>query len=54
MWNECQKPEIRAHRATEWTVIQQRCGAHGEGGGLWGGDWTQTGRREHVDLVVVV
>lgn len=43
MSNECQKPEIRAHRATEWSAIKQRCGAHGGGGGLWGGDWTQTG-----------
>lgn len=26
MWNECQKPEIRAHRATDWSVTQQRWG----------------------------
>lgn len=26
MCNECQKPEIRAHRATDWSVTQQRWG----------------------------
>lgn len=46
MWNECQKPEIRAHRATDWSVIQQkwgcwsvgwRLGADADGfrGGVW-------------------
>lgn len=53
MSNECQKPEIKAHRATVWSVIQQRCGAHG--GAVVGGLETgcrrgQLWRREHVDL----
>lgn len=51
MSNECQKPEIRAHRATEWSVIKQRCGAHGGGGGLWGETGRRRGqlrRREHL------
>lgn len=26
MWNECQKPEIRAHRATDWSETQQKRG----------------------------
>lgn len=53
MSNECQKPEIRAHRATEWSVIKQRCGAHGGGGGLWGETGRRRGqlwRREHVGM----
>lgn len=51
MSNECQKPEIRAHRATEWSVIKQRC-EHTEGPVVCG---VETGhrrgqlwRREHL------